>query len=59
MFSKGHSCKLASHLALWRLGHILNGCIHSRAGKQGNGTPELLAQGPVSLLTPEKHPRAL
>uniref|UniRef100_A0A5F8GXY9 Uncharacterized protein n=1 Tax=Monodelphis domestica TaxID=13616 RepID=A0A5F8GXY9_MONDO len=22
-------------------------------------TPELLAQGPVSLLTPEKHPRAL
>lgn len=33
LFCKGHSCKLASHLAPWKLGQILSGCIHSRAGE--------------------------
>uniref|UniRef100_A0A8C0JUM3 Uncharacterized protein n=1 Tax=Canis lupus dingo TaxID=286419 RepID=A0A8C0JUM3_CANLU len=56
--NRGHSQKWQG-TAQWRQGQILNGCVCSRGGESLPRTPELLAQGPVSLRSPEKHPRAL
>uniref|UniRef100_A0A2I3GM53 Uncharacterized protein n=2 Tax=Catarrhini TaxID=9526 RepID=A0A2I3GM53_NOMLE len=62
MITKGPFPKDGKPRTQWRLGQILNGSfsLPSRPPPESlPRTPELLAQGPVSLLTPEKHPRAL
>nr|BAE89197.1 unnamed protein product [Macaca fascicularis] len=60
MITKGPFPKDGKPRTQWRLGQILNGCIPSRPPPESlPRTPELLAQGPVSLLTSEKHTRAL
>uniref|UniRef100_A0A2I3SD38 Uncharacterized protein n=2 Tax=Homininae TaxID=207598 RepID=A0A2I3SD38_PANTR len=61
MITKGPFPKDGKPRIQWRLGQILNAfSLPSRPPPESlPRTPELLAQGPVSLLTPEKHPRAL
>uniref|UniRef100_A0A2R9A6T3 Uncharacterized protein n=1 Tax=Pan paniscus TaxID=9597 RepID=A0A2R9A6T3_PANPA len=61
MITKGPFPKDGKPRIQWRLGQILNAfSLPSHPPPESlPRTPELLAQGPVSLLTPEKHPRAL
>uniref|UniRef100_A0A2K6M4B0 Uncharacterized protein n=2 Tax=Rhinopithecus TaxID=542827 RepID=A0A2K6M4B0_RHIBE len=60
MITKGPFPKDGKPRTQWRLGQILTFSLPSWPPPESlPRTPELLAQGPVSLLTPEKHPRAL